>query len=125
MSTTRKNETKFDWSARGCADGRAKYTRRRLPIRTRSRLQKEGLKKGCRPCRCTITIRRALKLSQEEFAFSASTPGKARCATGSRARCEPDAAARAYLRVIAREPEMVQRALEPLPRPGVTRKPET
>ncbi|MGO8953463.1 MAG: hypothetical protein ACLPWS_16635 [Rhodomicrobium sp.] len=33
-----------------------------------------------------------------------------------RRSCEPDAAARAYLRVIAREPEVVRRALEPLPR---------
>jgi hypothetical protein len=30
---------------------------------------------------------------------------------------EPDAAARAYLRVIAREPDVVRRALDPLPQP--------
>lgn len=62
----------------------------------------------------TITIRRALKLSQEEFAARYHIPpGTLR--DWEQGRCEPDAAARAYLRVIAREPEMVARALEPLP----------
>ena len=62
----------------------------------------------------TITIRRALKLSQEEFAERFHIPaGTLR--DWEQGRCEPDAVARAYLRVIAREPEMVRRALEPLP----------
>ena len=61
-----------------------------------------------------ITIRRALKLSQEEFATRFHIPpGTLR--DWEQGRCEPDAAARAYLRVIAREPEVVRRALEPLP----------
>ncbi len=61
-----------------------------------------------------ITIRRALKLSQEEFAARFHIPpGTLR--DWEQGRCEPDAAARAYLRVIAREPEVVRRALEPLP----------
>ena len=69
-----------------------------------------------RPVPRTITIRRALKLSQEEFAQRFHIPaGTLR--DWEQGRCEPDAAARAYLRVIAREPEMVARALEPLPRP--------
>jgi putative transcriptional regulator len=63
----------------------------------------------------TVGIRRALKLSQEEFAARFHIPaGTLR--DWEQGRCEPDAAARAYLRVIAREPEIVRRALEPLPR---------
>jgi putative transcriptional regulator len=50
------------------------------------------------------TIRRELKLSQEEFAASFHIPiGTLR--DWEQGRREPDAAARAYLRVIAREPE--------------------
>ena len=62
----------------------------------------------------TVSIRRALKLSQEEFAVRFHIPaGTLR--DWEQGRCEPDAAARAYLRVIASEPEIVRRALEPLP----------
>ena len=57
--------------------------------------------------RCTA----ALKLSQEEFAASFHIPiGTLR--DWEQGQKEPDAAARAYLRVIAREPEVVRRALE-------------
>ena len=59
------------------------------------------------------TIRRALKLSQEEFAASFHIPiGTLR--DWEQGRKEPDAAARAYLRVIAREPDVVRRALNPV-----------
>jgi putative transcriptional regulator len=55
-------------------------------------------------------IRRALKLSQEEFAAAFHIPiGALR--DWEQRRKEPDAAARAYLRVIAREPETVRKAL--------------
>jgi putative transcriptional regulator len=57
-------------------------------------------------------IRRALKLSQEEFAARYQIPvGTLR--DWEQGRKEPDAAAKAYLRVIAREPTMVQAALAP------------
>jgi putative transcriptional regulator len=57
-------------------------------------------------------IRRALKLSQEEFAGAFHIPlGTLR--DWEQGRKEPDAAARAYLRVIAREPETVRKALTP------------
>ncbi len=60
------------------------------------------------------SIRRALKLSQEEFATRFHIPaGTLR--DWEQGRCEPDAAARAYLSVIASEPEVVRRALERLP----------
>ncbi len=59
-------------------------------------------------------IRRALRLSQEEFAARYHVPiGTLR--DWEQSRKEPDAAAKAYLRVIAREPELVARALEPRP----------
>lgn len=56
-------------------------------------------------------IRRALKMSQEEFA------AQFQIAIGTlrdweQNRAEPDGAAKAYLKVIAREPDAVRRALE-------------
>ena len=59
-------------------------------------------------------IRRALNLTQEEFAARYRIPvGTLR--EWEEGRAEPDEAARAYLMVIAREPEMVRKALEPRP----------
>lgn len=56
-------------------------------------------------------IRRALKLSQDEFAARFHIPiGTLR--DWEQGRGEPDAAARAYLRVIAREPDIVRKAVE-------------
>ena len=58
----------------------------------------------------TKTLRRALALTQEEFATRYHIPiGTLR--DWEQGRCEPDQPARAYLTVIAREPEAVQRAL--------------
>ncbi len=55
-------------------------------------------------------IRRALKLSQDDFAAVFHIPlGTLR--DWEQGRKEPDAAARAYLRVIAREPGTVRKAL--------------
>jgi putative transcriptional regulator len=55
-------------------------------------------------------IRRALKLSQAEFAARFHIPiGTLR--DWEQGRKEPDAAAKAYLRVIACEPELVSKAL--------------
>jgi putative transcriptional regulator len=60
-------------------------------------------------------IRRALKLSQDDFAASFHIPiGTLR--DWEQGRKEPDAAAKAYLRVIAREPDVVRKALLPRPR---------
>jgi putative transcriptional regulator len=55
-------------------------------------------------------IRRALRLTQEEFASRYRIPlGTLR--DWEQGRTEPDQAASAYLQVIAREPEAVMRAL--------------
>jgi putative transcriptional regulator len=57
-------------------------------------------------------IRRALDLSQEDFAARFHIPiGTLR--DWEQGRKEPDAAAKAYLRVIAREPDVVRKALLP------------
>jgi putative transcriptional regulator len=56
-------------------------------------------------------IRRVLKLSQEEFSAKFHIPlGTLR--DWEQSRAEPDAAARAYLIVIARNPQAVSEALE-------------
>ncbi len=56
------------------------------------------------------TLRRALHLTQEEFADRYHIPlGTLR--DWEQGRSEPDQPARAYLKVIARDPEAVQRAL--------------
>ena len=61
-------------------------------------------------------IRRVLKLSQEEFANRFHIPLDT-LQDWEQGRKEPDAAAKAYLRVIAREPDTVRNALQPLPEP--------
>jgi putative transcriptional regulator len=59
-------------------------------------------------------IRRALRLSQEEFAERFHIPlGTLR--DWEQGRKEPDAAARAYLKVIGRNPSAVTEALQPIP----------
>lgn len=56
------------------------------------------------------TLRRALRLSQQEFAAHYRIPiGTLR--DWEQGRKEPDAAAKAYLHVIASEPETVRKAL--------------
>ena len=58
----------------------------------------------------TKSLRRALALIQEEFAARYRVPlGTLR--DWEQGRCEPDQPARAYLTVIARDPEGVRRAL--------------
>jgi putative transcriptional regulator len=60
-------------------------------------------------------IRRALGLSQEEFAARFHIPlGTLR--DWEQGRKDPDTAARAYLRVIGRNPAAVIEALRPMPR---------
>lgn len=60
------------------------------------------------------TLRRALGLTQEEFAARFHIPlGTLR--DWEQGRAEPDQPARAYLKVIAVDPQAVQRALEAMP----------
>ena len=61
-------------------------------------------------------IRRAFGLTQEEFAAQFQIPlGTLR--DWEQGVAEPDQAARAYLRVIASDPDAVRKALQPRPRP--------
>lgn len=112
MSKTPKSETKFDWSAADALTDEEIHAAAMADPDARPMTEEEWAA-ALRVPRVT-TIRRALKLSQEEFAARFHIPaGTLR--DWEQGRCEPDAAARAYLRVIAREPEIVRRALEPLP----------
>jgi putative transcriptional regulator len=62
----------------------------------------------------TKTLRRALQLTQEEFAVRFHIPlGTLR--DREQGRCEPDQPARAHLKVIANDPAGVERALGNIP----------
>ena len=70
-----------------------------------------------RPVPRVKTLRRALALTQEEFAARYHIPlGTLR--DWEQGRSEPDQPARSYLTVIARDPDGVRRALEPRRRSG-------
>jgi len=72
-------------------------------------LTEEGLGRMRQVAR-TKTLRRALGLTQEEFAARYQIPvGTLR--DWEQGRAEPDQPARAYLKAIAGDPEAVQRAL--------------
>ncbi len=76
-------------------------------------LTAEDLKRMKRTPQAKI-IRRALALTQEEFAVRYQIPlGTLR--DWEQGRAEPDQATRAYLKVIAREPERVERVLNSNP----------
>ena len=67
-----------------------------------------------RPVPRVRTLRRALALTQEEFAARYHIPlGTLR--DWEQGRSEPDQPAKAYLTVIARDPQAVERALHPAP----------
>lgn len=79
-------------------------------------LTDEDMKRMKRTPRAKI-IRRALGLSQEDFAARYHIPlGTLR--DWEQGRAEPDQAARAYLTVIAREPDIVRKALRAKPMVG-------
>ena len=59
----------------------------------------------------TITLRRAMKLTQQQFGERYRIPVET-LRDWEQRRTEPDAIARAYLHVIASEPEMVRKTLE-------------
>jgi putative transcriptional regulator len=76
-------------------------------------LTEDDMKRMKRTPRAKI-IRRALGLSQEDFAARYHIPvGTLR--DWEQGRVEPDQAARAYLTVIARDPEAVRKALHSAP----------
>ena len=110
--TGKVDPTTFDWSAVDALTGEQIHAAAMADPDARP-ITEADLER-MPPVPRTVTIRRALKLSQEEFAARYQIPvGTLR--DWEQGRKEPDAAARAFLRVIASEPEMVRRALEPRP----------
>ena len=72
--------------------------------------------KRLKPVPRVRTLRRALRLSQEEFAARFHIPLET-VRDWEQGRTEPDQPARAYLKVIAVDPEAVYRALQTKPEP--------
>jgi len=110
--TTRKSAkpSKIDWSR---FDAMTDAQRHRAAVNDPDAqpLTEEDLSRMKRTPQAKI-IRRALGLSQEDFAARYHIPlGTLR--DWEQGRVEPDQAARAYLKVIAREPDTVREALKP------------
>jgi len=111
MKTTRKQpkSAKIDWSR---LDAMTDAQRHQAALNDPDArpLTEEDLSRMKRTPQAKI-IRRALGLSQEDFAARYHIPlGTLR--DWEQGRVEPDQAAQAYLKVIAREPETVREALK-------------
>jgi putative transcriptional regulator len=112
MKTTRKlaKSAKSDWDR---FDAMTEEQRHQAALNDPDArpLTEEDLSRMKRTPQARI-IRRALGLSQEDFAARYHIPiGTLR--DWEQGRVEPDQAARAYLKVIAREPDTVRDALKP------------
>jgi putative transcriptional regulator len=102
--------TKHDWSRLDAMTAAQKHAAALSDPDNRP-LTEADMKRMARTPRAKI-IRRALGLSQEDFAARYHIPlGTLR--DWEQGRAEPDQAARAYLTVIAREPDVVCNALKP------------
>jgi putative transcriptional regulator len=102
--------TKHDWSRLDAMTEAEKHAAALSDPDNRP-LTEADMKRMKRTPRAKI-IRRALGLSQEDFAARYHIPlGTLR--DWEQGRAEPDQAARAYLTVIAREPHVVRNALKP------------
>ena len=108
----KKSAAKSDWSRLDAMTEAEKHAAALSDSDNRP-LTEEDMKRMKRTPRAKI-IRRALGLSQEDFAARYHIPiGTLR--DWEQGRVEPDQAARAYLTVIAREPEAVRKALSSTP----------
>ena len=102
--------TKHDWSRLDAMSEAEKHAAAMSDPDARP-LTEEDMNRMKRTPRSKI-IRRALGLSQEEFAARFHIPiGTLR--DWEQGRAEPDQAARAYLKVIAAAPDVVSKALKP------------
>jgi putative transcriptional regulator len=109
----RATATKLDWSRLDAMTEAEKHAAALSDPDNRP-LTEEDMRRMKRTPRAKI-IRRALGISQEDFAARFHIPiGTLR--DWEQGRVEPDQAARAYLTVIARDPEAVHKALHPTPR---------
>jgi putative transcriptional regulator len=110
MKKTAKSKPKIDWSRADSMTEAERHAAAMADPDARPMTDEEWAR--ARRVPQVSIIRRALKLSQEQFATVFHIPvGTVR--DWEQGRYEPDAAARAYLRVIAREPEAVRKALAP------------
>jgi putative transcriptional regulator len=109
MKKTAKRRQKIDWSRADAMTAKQRHAAAMADPDARPMTDEEW---GAAPRVPRVRIiRRTLKLSQEDFAVAFHIPvGTLR--DWEQGRKEPDAAAKAYLRVIAREPETVRKALE-------------
>ena len=118
MKKTAKR-TKHDWSRVDAMTDEERHAAAMADPDARPMTEAEWAR--MKPVPRVSIIRRAFRLSQEDFAAQFHIPiGTLR--DWEQGRKEPDAAAKAYLRVIASEPETVRKALLPRPRPGVTKR---
>jgi putative transcriptional regulator len=108
MKRTAKRSGKIDW---GRADAMTARQRRAAAMSDPDNRPMTDVEWAAAPRVPQVgIIRRALKLSQEDFAVAFHIPiGTLR--DWEQGRKEPDAAARAYLRVIAKKPDTVRKAL--------------
>ena len=108
--TPARPAAKHDWSRLDAMTDEEKHAAAMSDPDSRP-LTEEGMNRMRQMPRARI-IRRALRLSQEEFAAHFHIPlGTLR--DWEQGRAEPDQAARAYLKVIASAPDVVRKALTP------------
>jgi putative transcriptional regulator len=108
MKRTAKHKVKIDWSRVDAMTEAERHAAATADPDARPMTDEEWARAPRVPH--VSIVRRALKLSQEQFAATFHIPiGTIR--DWEQGRYEPDAAARAYLRVIAREPNVVRRVL--------------
>jgi len=108
MKRTTKHKTKVDWSRVDAMTETERHAAAMADPGARPITDEEWDRAPRVPF--VSIVRRALKLSQEQFAATFHIPiGTIR--DWEQGRYDPDAAGRAYLRVIAREPDAVRRAL--------------
>lgn len=115
MSKAGKGKPKIDWGRADAMTAEQRHAAAMADPDARPMTEEEW--KNARRVVHALIIRRLLKLSQEEFAAQFHIPiGTLR--DWEQRRKEPDAAARAYLQVIARAPDAVRNALKRPPMPA-------
>ena len=112
VDTTKRTPVKHDWQRFDAMTEAERHTAA-LSDPDAQPITPENIRRMKRTPQVKV-IRRALGLSQEDFAARFHIPlGTLR--DWEQSRKEPDAAARAYLTVIARNPEAVSEALQSVP----------
>jgi putative transcriptional regulator len=115
MSKTAKDQPKIDWSRADAMSEGERHVAAMADPDARPMTDAEWA--HARRVPQVSIIRRALKLSQEQFAANFHIPiGTIR--DWEQGRAMPDQAARAYLEVIARDPQAVLNALKMRRSPG-------